>query len=195
MTHHHSQPRQQSDQYQSVGPVRQRAQPVQPPPRGQPVVTQPPFQQPTPQYQQPQPAQPPAPQTHQPTPQYQQPVRSQPVPQGGTTQPPTQPPVQPPPHQQVSPQPIPGTRAQIRAVEAGDEYVHVRIRNPDAFETIRTPDWAARAADSIREGSEVRTGKLKGSDEWSIQSVLLRKPIDSQTATRDASRIVRKIEG
>nr|WP_250137803.1 hypothetical protein [Halorientalis salina] len=51
------------------------------------------------------------------------------------------------------------------------------------------------AADSVHEGSEVRTGKLKGSDEWCIESVLIVKPVDVDTAVEQASRIVQKIEG
>jgi hypothetical protein len=128
-------------------------------------------------------------------PQYRRQTQAQPQPQGQQVS------QQPRGHgfqqeqQQLSPREIPGTRAQIRAVEDGEEYVHVRIRNPDAFETIRTPDWASKAADSVHEGSEVRTGKLKGSDQWSIESVLVEKPVDADTAIEYASRIVQKIEG
>lgn len=86
------------------------------------------------------------------------------------------------------------TEPRVRKVEHGDDYVHVRIRDPDAFETFRTPDWAARAAGSVAEGAEVRTGKLRGSDDWEIESVLIPRPVDEGTAVQLATRIVEKIE-
>jgi hypothetical protein len=36
-------------------------------------------------------------------------------------------------------------------VEETDDYVHVRFRDPDDFETIRTPDWAENAASDVAE--------------------------------------------
>lgn len=81
----------------------------------------------------------------------------------------------------------------VQKVEQGDEYVHVRFRNPEDFATIRTPDWAAHAAQDIAPGAEVRTGKLKGSGEWQTESVLIPAPVDGQTAARLATRIVQRI--
>jgi hypothetical protein len=46
-------------------------------------------------------------------------------------------------------------------VEETDDYVHVRFRDPDDFETIRTPDRAENAASDVAEGAEVRTGNWK----------------------------------
>ncbi|MFC7157351.1 hypothetical protein ACFQPA_18135 [Halomarina halobia] len=83
-------------------------------------------------------------------------------------------------------------------VERGDDYYHVRFRDPDEFDTIRTPDWAENAAGSVVEGSEVRTGHEKegGDDDWEIQSVLV--PIDEvdgeDEAREQAQKIVEKIE-
>lgn len=79
-------------------------------------------------------------------------------------------------------------------VETGDEYIHVRYRDPDDFETIRTPDWADNASDSVSEGSEVRTGKRKDSDDWEVQSVLIKKNVGEEKARDQADEIVRKIE-
>ncbi|PSQ26094.1 hypothetical protein BRD03_11165 [Halobacteriales archaeon QS_9_68_17] len=39
-------------------------------------------------------------------------------------------------------------------VEEGDDYYHVRYRDPDEFDGIRTPDWAEEA-DAVSEGSAV----------------------------------------
>jgi hypothetical protein len=36
-------------------------------------------------------------------------------------------------------------------VEETDDYVHVRFRDPDDFETIRTPDRAENAASDVAE--------------------------------------------
>ena len=83
---------------------------------------------------------------------------------------------------------------EIRTVETSDEYVHVRFRDPDEFETIRTPDWAADAASSVSEGAEVRTGKKKDSDDWEVESVLIEKSVGEEEARERATEIVEKIE-
>lgn len=79
-------------------------------------------------------------------------------------------------------------------VESEDDYVHVRFRDPDDFDTIRTPDWAEDPAGSVVEGAEVRTGKREGSDEWELQSVLIPADTDEDTARDQARRIAEKIE-
>jgi len=81
-------------------------------------------------------------------------------------------------------------------VEMGDDYYHVRYRDPDDFDEIRTPDWAENVADSVIPGAEVRTGDEHGDEEWTAQSVLI--PIDA-VATADeagelADQIVEKME-
>ncbi len=82
----------------------------------------------------------------------------------------------------------------ISTVETEDEYHHVRFRDPDQFETIRTPDWAANAASSVSDGAEVRTGKRKDSDEWEVESVLIKKNVGEEKAKEKAREIVNKIE-
>ncbi|MFB6179982.1 MAG: hypothetical protein ABEI77_09695 [Halorientalis sp.] len=187
--------RQYRSPQQPQDPSPPQSPPIQRPARSQPAQ-QPSIDVPQPQYQQPtQPS--PAPQQSRPAPVQQSPPQAGAQPQAPVqTQPNQQAIQQPQPlHQQHRfPRQIPGTRAQIKKVEDGDDYVHVRIRDPDAFDTIRTPDWAAEAAGSVHEGSEVRTGKLKGSDGWSIESVLVTKPIDTESAIQVASQIVQKIE-
>ena len=83
---------------------------------------------------------------------------------------------------------------EIQAVDTEDEYVHVRFRDPDRYDTIRTPDWAANAAESVSEGAEVRTGKEKGGDDWEVQSVLVPDDVDESEARERATEIVEKIE-
>jgi hypothetical protein len=82
----------------------------------------------------------------------------------------------------------------IQTIETEDEYSHVRFRDPDDFDTIRTPDWAANAAQDVSEGSEVRTGKRKDSDDWEVQSVLIKKSVGEDEAREQAEEIVQKIE-
>lgn len=80
-----------------------------------------------------------------------------------------------------------------KAVDTEDEYIHVRYRDPDDFDTIRTPDWADNASDSVSEGSEVRTGKREESDDWEVQSVLIKKNVGEEKAREEADEIVEKI--
>ncbi|QLG62531.1 hypothetical protein [Halorarum salinum] len=84
----------------------------------------------------------------------------------------------------------------VEEVEEGDDYYHVRFRDPDEFDEIRTPDWADKPAGSVVEGSEVRTGHEEGNDDWEIQSVLI--PLDAvddgDEAREKARDIVEKIE-
>ena len=83
-----------------------------------------------------------------------------------------------------------------QGVEAGDDYYHVRYRDPDQFDEIRTPDWAANVAGSVVEGAEVRTGDEHGNEDWTVQSVLV--PINAvadENEARDAAdRIIEKME-
>lgn len=79
-------------------------------------------------------------------------------------------------------------------VETEDEYIHVRYRDPDQFETIRTPEWADNASDAVSEGSEVRMGKREDSDDWAVQSVLVDKHVGEDNAREQADEIVAKIE-
>lgn len=82
-----------------------------------------------------------------------------------------------------------------RTVEEEDKYIHVRYRDPDDFEKIRTPEWADDVSDSVVEGSEVRMGKLPDSDDWEPQSVLIPAETDEETAVTQANEILGKLEG
>lgn len=86
--------------------------------------------------------------------------------------------------------------ASVETVEEGEDYYHVRFRDPDEFAAIRTPDWAEDPAGSVVEGSEVRTGDEAGNDEWEVQSVLVPLDrVDGEDEARAAAReVVEKIE-
>ena len=66
-------------------------------------------------------------------------------------------------------------KSDINAVETEDDYIHVQFQDPDQFEEIRTPDWAANAAQSVSDGAEVRTGKHENSNDWEVETVLIKK--------------------
>lgn len=83
---------------------------------------------------------------------------------------------------------------EINAVDTEDEYIHVQFRDPDRFDEIRTPDWAENAAQSVSDGAEVRTGKLEGSDDWEVETVLISKSVGEDKAKEQAAEIVEKIE-
>ncbi|ELZ28009.1 hypothetical protein C474_15949 [Halogeometricum pallidum JCM 14848] len=79
----------------------------------------------------------------------------------------------------------------VETVEAGDDYYHVRFRDPDDFDDIRTPDWAQNAAESVSEGAEVRMGKQ--GDDWAVQSVLVKKSVGEEKAVEQAEKILDEI--
>jgi hypothetical protein len=82
----------------------------------------------------------------------------------------------------------------VKAVETEGEYIHVRFRDPDDFDEIRTPDWAENPAQDVSEGAEVRTGDREGNDDWEVQSVLIKKSAGEDKAREQAEEIVEKIE-
>lgn len=83
---------------------------------------------------------------------------------------------------------------EVTKVETEGDYIHVRFRDPDQFDEIRTPDWAANPAQSVSEGSEVRMGQEEGSDDWKVESVLVKKSAGEDKAEEQAKEIVDKIE-
>ena len=82
----------------------------------------------------------------------------------------------------------------VNKVETEDDYIHVRFRDPDRYDEGRTPDWAENPAESVSEGSEVRTGKVEGEDDWEVTSVLIKKSVGEEKAEEQAKEIVEKIE-
>ena len=83
---------------------------------------------------------------------------------------------------------------EINTVETDEDYIHVQFRDPDQFDEIRTPDWAENPAHSVSDGSEVRTGQEESSDDWEVQSVLIKKSVGKDKAREQAREIVEKIE-
>ncbi|WP_336037277.1 hypothetical protein [Halobacterium yunchengense] len=79
-----------------------------------------------------------------------------------------------------------------KSVTPEDEYIHVRYRDPEEFDQIRTPEWADEVSDSVSAGSEVRMGKR--GDDWVVQSVLVKKNVGEEKAREQAEKIIRKIE-
>ena len=82
----------------------------------------------------------------------------------------------------------------VNKVETEDDYIHVRFQDPDEFDEIRTPDWAENPAHSVSEGSEVRMGQEDDSNDWDVQSVLIKKSVGEDKAKEQAEEIVDKIE-
>ena len=82
----------------------------------------------------------------------------------------------------------------VERVDTEDDYIHVRFRDPDRYDEIRTPDWATQPAESVSQGSEVRTGKLEGSDDWEVTSVLIKTSVGEAKAEEQAREIIEKIE-
>lgn len=82
----------------------------------------------------------------------------------------------------------------INTVGEGDDYYHVEFRDEDNFDTIRTPDWAENAAQSVSDNAEVHTGQLEDSDDWKVESVLIKKSAGKDTAKDQAKEIIKKIE-
>jgi len=83
---------------------------------------------------------------------------------------------------------------EVQSVDTEDDYIHVRFRDPDQYETIRTPEWAKQPAESVSESAEVRTGKREDGDDWEVQSVLIEKHVGEEKAREQAKAIVDKIE-
>lgn len=82
----------------------------------------------------------------------------------------------------------------INTVETEDDYIHIQFQDPDQFEEIRTPDWAANAAQSVSDGAEVRTGKHENSDDWEVETVLVKTSVGEDKAKDQAVEIVEKIK-
>lgn len=79
-------------------------------------------------------------------------------------------------------------------VETESEYIHVRFRDPDQFDGLRTLGWAEYPAHSVSEGSEDHMGQEEASDDWIVQSVLMEKSDSEDNAEAQATEIGEKIE-
>lgn len=84
--------------------------------------------------------------------------------------------------------------SEIQKVDLEGEYFHVRFNDPGNFDEIRTPDWASNVAESVSSGSKIRMGHVSNGDEWSIQSVLIRKHAGEEKARERALKIRDKLD-
>jgi len=84
----------------------------------------------------------------------------------------------------------------IKSVDQSENYYHVRYRDPDDFDEIRTPDWAENVANSVVDDGEVRTGDEHGNEDWTVQSVLVPvgAVVDEAEARDTADEILDKME-
>lgn len=78
-------------------------------------------------------------------------------------------------------------------VESDGTAVHVRYRDPAEFDTVCTPEWAEKAADSVVDGSELRVGKRADGDDWVPLSVCIPEPVDPEQAKLRADEILQRI--
>jgi len=83
--------------------------------------------------------------------------------------------------------------ADAKAVEQEGEYVTVRFRDPDVFQTVREPNWAQWVAGYVSSGARVRVGKEPESEKWTVQSVLVEHHVGETRAREQAKRIAEKI--
>lgn len=83
---------------------------------------------------------------------------------------------------------------QPSTVETEGDYVRVRYHDPDEFESLRTPEWARKASESVVDGSEVRLGKRTETEHWIPLEVLIPEPVDPDDARRQANEIIQRIE-
>lgn len=79
-------------------------------------------------------------------------------------------------------------------VESDGDYVRVQYRDPAEYETVCTPEWAEKAADSVVDGSELRVGKRSTGDGWEPLSVCIPEPTDAEDALRLADEILQRID-
>ena len=86
--------------------------------------------------------------------------------------------------------------ASIKSVDESENYYHVRYRDPDDFDEIRTPDWAENIANSVVDGGEVRTGDEHNNENWTVQSVLVPvgAVVDEAEARDTADEILLEME-
>lgn len=93
-----------------------------------------------------------------------------------------------------------GPWPQVRRVAVLPRFYHVEFRAPARFRRIRTPDWAQKPAQRYAPGALVKTGQLRSSGAWKLQSVLIPREIRAgvprslEDATAAAWRIMERIE-
>jgi len=82
----------------------------------------------------------------------------------------------------------------LKQIDEGDEYYHVRFRQPYRFDKVRIPNWAERVAQSISKDSKVKMGRTKAGN-WFPQTVMIARPYRNKSDARRLSRkIMKKLE-
>lgn len=79
-------------------------------------------------------------------------------------------------------------------VEQEGDYVCVRYRDPEEFETLQTTEWARKAPESVVDGCELRVGKRVDGENWIPQEILIPEPVDAIDARRKADEILQRID-
>lgn len=80
----------------------------------------------------------------------------------------------------------------VRSIELEGDYFHARVRDPERFDEIRTPEWASNVADDVEAGAEVRMGH--SGDDWVVQSILVPENVERAEARRAAEQMLEKFE-
>lgn len=80
------------------------------------------------------------------------------------------------------------------AVEKAGDYVYVRFHAPEEFETLETPEWARKAAESVVDGGVLRVGKRASGENWLPQEVRIPEPVEPSEARRKADEILQRID-
>lgn len=83
---------------------------------------------------------------------------------------------------------------ELLAVESVGDYLRVRYHDPEKLESLRTPEWARKAAESVVEGSKLRVGKRADSESWIPIEVLIPRPVDATDARRQADEVLQRIQ-
>lgn len=83
---------------------------------------------------------------------------------------------------------------QPSTVESAGDYVCVRYHAPEKFETLQTPEWARKAAESVVDGGVLRVGKRAAGENWLPQEVRIPEPVETTDARRKADEILQRIE-
>jgi len=89
-----------------------------------------------------------------------------------------------------------GEIPKLKKVDTKEDFHHIRVRDPELFSEIRTPEWARPVANSVVKGAQVRSGKLKkkGKHEWETQAILIPVKHSKYKAKKFAEKILGKLE-
>jgi hypothetical protein len=83
----------------------------------------------------------------------------------------------------------------ITKVDETEDFFRYRVRDPNQFEKMRFPAWAAEVAGSVCEDAKVIMGETEA-DNWFTQAILIPKDVvDQESVARQcAQEILKKLE-